>query len=152
MQLFLHLFFYWHLLGCNAPISPEGGSNVLKCHLIIIKEEEHARPHWMLQKAETRKVKGDDSGQKSVKQLKNKNEVFKMSSGKASISMSCTCHSYTLLWLQKGASRWGEQQEKDEESVFYQNKGRQTKTHKYKHKLVKVGHTLISTTFTLKLC
>lgn len=58
-----------------------------------------------IQKAETRKVKGDDNGQKSVKQLKNKNEVFKMSSGKASISMSCTCHSYTLLWLQKGVSR-----------------------------------------------
>lgn len=71
-----------------------------------------------IQKAETRQVKGDNNGQKSVKQLKNKNYVFKTSSGKASISMSCTCHNYTLLRLQKGASRWGEQQEKDEESVF----------------------------------
>lgn len=72
-----------------------------------------------IQKAETRKVKGDDSGQKSVKQLKNKNEVFKMSSGKASISMSCTCHSYSC---KKGLVDEGSNKKKTKKAFLIKTK------------------------------
>lgn len=150
MQLFLHLFFYWHLLGCNAPISPEGGSNVLQCHLIIIKEEEHAKhqcgPHWMLlyRKQKHGKLKVTTTVKKVWNNWKIKMKFLKCHLVKLALACHVPVTATHCYGCKKGLV--------DEGSVFYQNKGRQTKTHKYKHKLVKVGHTLLSTTFTLKLC
>lgn len=97
-----------------------------------------------IQKAETRKVKGDDNGQKVWNNWKIKMTFLKCHLVKLALACHVPVTATHCYGCKKGLV--------DEGSVFYQNKGRQTKTHKYKHKLVKVGHTLISTTFTLKLC